>query len=249
VKRAPLVALAAIGLFLAAIVAPDRQRLWGDEVHKPVDFTGIDTLVVDLEHSNVDVILARRPPTAGKFAGSDLYKVDVAIRGSTMTLTQATKGFLPIFDLKIVAPIGIRVVEMDDGSVEAKSRIESMEIRGRGAVRWEGDVGSLRLADLKALEPDCATKNRNCGGNLSVERGTIDRVVARTPHGTVSFDHAEDIGEIVLELGDDASYELGGLHGPPPPVTLRNLDGTPRLQPPAEKTAPADGPAEPPRAD
>jgi hypothetical protein len=104
---------------------------------------------------------------------------------------------------------------------------------------YRASEAASALAAVRApvIEPTQVGIPRGAGGD------------ARTDAGTISLLEAERIGEIVLELGADADYDLGGLHGPPRPPTLRPYAAAATGAETAIKVAPADPPAEPPRAD
>lgn len=239
-KGAPIVALAAIAVLLMAVAQPHRARsgLGGHHERTPVDFTGVDTLVV--EFHDATVVLDGEPVEGAVMASAGRFE---AVReGATMTLRPLGRA---LHGTRVHAPPTLRAIELRGREVIARVPVDALEIRAHGYVQWRGDARSLRLVDLGSPRADCA---RDCGNILSVS-GRIDNLSARTAHGTVALEHAESVGNVVLELGADAEYELGGLHGPPRPVTLRPFEASPAVTDAAPKPAPDSPPAEPPRGD
>ena len=124
--------------------------------------------------------------------------------------------------------------------------MDSLEIRANHELRWTGDARELRIIDEGMKKRDCGS----CAGHsLTVSGGDIGSLTVRTINGKVSLDQYPRIGEVVLELGEDAEYELGGLRGPPRAPVLRKFQDDAPAPAPVPKVAPTEPPAEPPRAD
>jgi hypothetical protein len=244
-KRAPWVALAAIAMFLAAIAS--SHRIARPEQVVALDFTDIDTLVVNASASIVlqPASEATRLLQEYHYHAPDVPRETprVTRQGTTLTIHAAATaaGYLRT---KVHAPATLRRIVVAGGDIEATSPVDALEIETTGALSWNGRAKSLRILDRTRDSGGCA----GCDHSLRIADGTIGTLVVRTRSGNVVMAQAERLGDVRLELGEEAEYELGSLHGNPPQVTV--------VAYPAEAAAPliaplgneaASPPTEPPR--
>jgi hypothetical protein len=155
--------------------------------------------------------------------------------------------------LEIEAPATLRrIVGASDIGVADGVRVHDVLVEGDDRINWNGDVDRLRIVHRTKPETGscrCPGDADRTVGSVTVASGHIGSLEILSERGKVSLDKVEDIGHATLELGKDAEYELGGLHGKPPEVTLVALPATPPTAPAkVAKPAPADSVAEPPRA-
>jgi len=199
-KIAPWVALAAIGTFLAAVAWAKRPPMPGQSL--PLDFSGIDTLVVQTKNPRIAL------DTAAPYRVSYGYLESALVERHGTTLTLRGKGSLH----EIGAPPTLRHLVVDGGTVEAKTGVGEMDIETAKPLSWDGDARILRI-DSHAADRDCYP----CG--VEIEDGQIGMLFVRAHENHVSIRSAH-VASVVLALGEKATYSLRDLHGAPPPVTL-----------------------------
>jgi hypothetical protein len=242
-KVAPWVALAAVALLMSGSLLTRRDAQEGPL--RKLDFTGVDTLVMKSK-SRVEV-------TLGKFPGrmvdpfDDDVEATVTRSGNVLTITNEY-GWL-----QIEAPETLHRIEgADQINVAHGNRVADMLVQGSESISWAGDVDRLRI--IHRTKPStgtcrCPEHEERTVGSVLVQRGQVGSLEILSERGKVSLGQVEDIGHATLELGEDAEYDLGGLHGKPPEVTLIALRATPPVAPAkVAKPAPVDPAAEPPRS-
>lgn len=237
-KRAPLVALAAIGVFLATIAASRRELAPREDAPEPIDFAGVHTLVIVVP--NAEVTLA-----GGNDGHYSIRSGEAArIERNGAVLTLRADGAPRYAHAEVRAPATLRRIALQSGEIHAQAAVGALEVVAAGALAWQGDARALRLVDNGAPPSTCSY---GCKRKFRVDGGAIAALTVRASHGTVQLADYETIGQATLELGEEVEYELGGLHGPPRPAILRAYDMPSTA--PAMKTTPAETPPEPPRAD
>ncbi|MGH8028654.1 MAG: hypothetical protein ACREO3_01840, partial [Arenimonas sp.] len=84
---------------------------------------------------------------------------------------------------------------------------------------------------------------------LRVKDGRIGTLTVRSLDRGVAIDEAAKVAHIILALGDEVDYELGGLRQAPPQVTILGpADPFPPAPPAIDESSTGPAP-EPPRAD
>jgi hypothetical protein len=238
-KLAPWMALAAIALLMSGSLLSTRAR--SERSLQVLDFTGIDTLVVETK--------GMAEVTLGNFPGRMVAKFDATVDASVTR----RGNVLEIKDehgwLEIEAPATLRrIVGADQVHVAEGVRVRDMLIEGDDLLSWKGDADRLRIVQLAKPSTGTCKCDHHTVGTVGVERGRIGELWVRSERGHVSLDRVEDIGHATLELGEHAEYDLGGLHGKPPEVTLIALPAAPPAAPTTgAKPAPVEPLAEPPR--
>jgi hypothetical protein len=206
-KLAPWVALAAIGTFLAAVAWAKRPPMPDQSL--PLDFSGVDTLVVQTQDSRIAL------DDAAPYRISFGYSESALVERHGATLTIRGKGTLH----EIRAPSTLRRLVVDGATIEAKDAIGEMDLETTRPLSWEGDARILRI-DKKTFERDCYS----C--SIDIDDGQIGMLFVRAHEGHISIRSA-NVAAVVLALGEKATYSLRDLHGTPPPVTLVGEHGAP----------------------
>jgi hypothetical protein len=240
-KLAPWVALAAIALLMSGSLWSKRHV--SNELLQRLDFTGVDTLVVKSK--------ARAEVHLGKFPGRmvdrfhDDIEASVMRNGNVLTITQEN-GWLEIEAPATLRRIeGVSAVEVAEGV-----RAQDVVIEGDDSLTWSGDVDRLRIVHHSDPSARCSCPGNadQTSGRVEVTDGRIGSLHVRSERGRVSLNDIEAIGHATLELGEHAEYDLGGMHGKPPEVTLIALPAaTPAAPTTGAKPAPVEPLAEPPR--
>jgi hypothetical protein len=242
-KLAPWMALAAIALLMSGSLLSRKEST--QHRFQALDFTGIDTLV--LENAHFDEV------KLGNFPGRMVDKFDSQVSASATRQGRVLTIRIEHAWLEIEAPATLRrIVGAGQVSVAHGVRVRDMLLEGNESIKWRGDVDRLRIVHATApSEGTCKCPGHDdfTVGTVDVEGGRIGELRVRSERGHVTLGRVEDIGHATLELGEHAEYDLGGLHGKPPEVTLIALPATPPAAPArVAKPAPPGSPAEPPRS-
>lgn len=207
-KRAPWVALAAIALLVGTSAWSERKELPNASV--PLDFTGIDTLVV--RTISPEVVFDRGKPRLSHDRGKPMR---VTRAGTTLTIEPHEKE--QYRNVRLLVPVTLRRIVLHGGEVAAHVPVGELDIEGTAELTWKGDARVLRIVDA-APKPhaDCDEYCRT----VKVERGTVGELVVRSRHGRIHVVDATRVARIEFVLGADATYTLGGLRSAPTHVTV-----------------------------
>lgn len=212
-KRTRLAFLAALGLYLAAIVLPREQPV--DHVTAALDMDGIVEVDVDAA-SAVDILFTNAAPPRLRYPVGDDHHVTVTRQGGRLRITSDVAGYQA---LEIRLPATVRKLVVTDASIDADVALDTLVIEAGDDLRWTGDVGKLTVVDgFTQVEPptspagavpaaECAP---HCGLSLSFEEGKIGELAVTTRHSSVVLASVDTIGRTTLTLGKGAHFSLSG---------------------------------------
>jgi hypothetical protein len=201
-KYAPLVAGSALALLLLSFAtanpfAPLRKVV-------PLDFTGIDTL--EFRGSEPTIRITSGEPAQASYLDEVDRKMDVRRAGNRLVINVHSEGYL---DLKLSIPSSVRVLDVPGASIEAKERLQSMQVSTSHGITWEGDIARLDLRDT-ADHSKRTDDNCDCSRTFTVSDGHIAELLVRSPHGNLRLTEPDKIDAVYAWLGQKGGVSLDG---------------------------------------
>jgi hypothetical protein len=230
-KLAPWVALGAVAAFVAAVAWAEKPPMPGTVL--PLDFSGIDTLVVETQSAKIELDQAATHEIHLDYGES----ASVERRGATLRI----RGKGSYQDIR--APVTLRRIVLEGGGIQAGQGVGELDVETTGTLSWRGDARVLRIVN-HLQQPRCD----DWCNSVEINQGNIGTLFVRLHGGRVALNKAGAIDRVVLALGADAQYELEGLRGAPPPViVIGEHDEPPAPLSTRAVSVPAEPAARPPR--
>lgn len=204
-KVAPVMFCASLAIFFAAIAASQRNPNLEKPVQIPLDFNGIDTLVVSSEH--VANIRLRNDVKPTMSYGNEYYndrdennaELKAVRLGTKLVITMDhARGY---GDLEIIVPSSVRRLVVDQANIEANVNAVSLEVQASGFLNWSGAARALHIHDSRIYKDGCKSE---CVSRFTIAKGQIDELFVETLKGAVILEASEQLKSIRLSLGPDA---------------------------------------------
>jgi hypothetical protein len=116
-------------------------------------------------------------------------------------------------------PPTVRRLVVVSADVEAKQPLDTLVLQVAGNLQWSGDIARLEILHAGAAGMKASADNESgaaraycsavCDGWVTLESGSIGRLVASSARGHIELSRSDDIAEAHLRLGDEASFALG----------------------------------------
>jgi hypothetical protein len=202
-KRAPLVAFAAIALYLVGLGSTGRQVMAKDAV-LALDITGIQTVQVRASHTSIKL-----KPGARASVSYDDSRIEVkAARSGSLLLVVAEVKAEGRGDARVelVLPTTLRSLVTDESDVELLGpALPSFEYQGSGDLAWAGDVVDLSIVDRQA--PGLC-RGDWCTPDLTVA-GHIGRLTIRAERADVTLKKPDHVGSASFLFGPRSTLSFG----------------------------------------
>ncbi|HQZ31029.1 MAG TPA: hypothetical protein PLG89_04110 [Arenimonas sp.] len=218
-RRTRLTFLAALGLYVAALLLPRDAPETTATV--PLDMTGIDELEV-VSDSSVNVRLDAASANWLDYPPGKDHHVTVTREGRRLRIVSDVPGYRPL-NISIRPTVGKLVVR--DASIVAGPVLEAMVVETTGAIEWRGSVTDLTVVDLNpwydhaAADPAAVPANGAeaaaaaaadaFAARLDIESGRIQNLSVTTRGSVVTLADPDTLGRITLTLGQRARYSIG----------------------------------------
>ena len=203
-KRTSFTFLAAVGLYLAALVLPREAP--EDTVFVPMDMAGIDEVEVVAPFS-VSVLITRAGSPQLAYPVGEGHLVTVTREGRRLRIVSNIESYRAL-DLRL-AP-GVRKLVIPGADISADARLDTLVIESSGGLQWSGDVAKLRIVDSSPPLPgeEARACARFCGDELRIEEGRIGELSVSTPRSSVLLSEMDSIGRTTLALGKHATFSI-----------------------------------------
>lgn len=203
-KKALPTFAAALAIFLYAFGSAD-PKVVEPRPRLDLDFSGVDTLEIDVLGSSEIELSDRIPPGL-----SDSWSPGEAPRiervGSRLRISDQAERKYRRYELKV--PTTVRRFIVNGADFTAHTPLAAIEIDTTDDASWAGDVGTLRIRDFSKPRPQCG-----CGATVSVNRGKIGQLRIESMIGSAEINDIDAVTEATLVLGPKARFSVGGRRG------------------------------------
>lgn len=203
-KRTSLTFLAAVGLYLAALVLPREAP--EETVLLPLDLVGIDEVEV-VSPVNVGIIFTRSASPQLQYPVGKGHRVTVTREGRRLRIVSNVEGYQGL-GLRL-AP-GLRKLVVPGAEIDAEVRLDSLAIESSGGLLWSGDAARLRVVDTsRALsEEESRACAQYCDDALKIQEGRIGDLSVSTRRSSVLLTEVDTIDRTTLTLGKGATFSI-----------------------------------------
>jgi len=200
-KYAPLLAGSALVLLLVALATANPFTPLRKVV--PLDFTGIDTLVVHGTSPQIQISSAEAAEAS--YIDETDKTLSVHRAGNRLLIAISSEGYL---ELKLNVPPSVRDIVVHGGNIVAKERLQSMQVSTSNGVTWEGDIARLDLRDT-IDHSSHASDHCGCGNpTFTVSDGHIAELLVRSSEGDLELWKPEKIDAVYAWLGQKGGVSL-----------------------------------------
>ncbi len=194
-KRTGLTFLAAMGLYVAALVLPREAP--DDLVTLPLDLAGIEEVVV-VSPSGVGILFVSAASPQLEYPVGKDHQVTVTREGRRLRIVSDSKQYQA---LSIRLAPTVRRLVAPEAMIVAKVGLEALAIETTGELRWDGDVASLSINDATPCPGSCVSQ-------LDIRSGRIGHLSVTSRFSQVSLAHVDTISRTTLTLGREARFSI-----------------------------------------
>lgn len=214
-KRTSLTFLAAIGLYVAALVLP--RDMPDTVVTVALDLAGVEEVEV-VSPSGVGILFESAASPQLQYPVGSGHEVTVTRDGRRLRIVSNVRSYQAL-DIRLTP--GVRRLVVPDAMIGTQVALDALAIDIAGDLRWEGGVGQLSINDVSpgrdrvtAAKPAGGSPHResvcapHCGLNLVIASGRIGRLSVTTPGSRVSLADVDAIARTTLMLGPEARFSI-----------------------------------------
>jgi transcriptional antiterminator Rof (Rho-off) len=212
-KRAPIIFMAAIALFLTGIVSTAGDNTEKEFQKQTLDMQGIDTVDLLIENGSANIQIDDSQPASihnqNTYHGLDSVESDLNAeffqaekQGRTLVITVKRSENASYHAAQLSLPSTVRRLIVNEAEISTSLKLDTMELQAGRRVSWSGSVKNLRLT-----EKQMACEYR-CELYATIRDGNIDQLYVQANKVSLELVQANTIGIAELALGENSSLNL-----------------------------------------
>jgi hypothetical protein len=240
-KRAPIIFMAAIALFLTGIVSTAGSNAEREFQKQMLDMQGIDTVDLVINKGSANIVIDDSQPASIQnrysYLDSGASENDVSAeiyqaqkQGRTLVITVKSAENSGYHNAQLSLPSTIRKLIVNEAEISTSLKLDSMELHAVHRVGWSGSVKNLRL-----IEKQIACEY-NCELHATINTGNIDQLYVQANKATVELVQADTIATAELALGENSSLNIRPI-GSFKNIVIKEYPAKQALKAPPEATA------------